>query len=511
MGVFSVATVALLLFIPTLSWADRSLSEKEILARCYAQLTGQRLSVGDPLWTRLKSQAAGQVCASLIDEVQLGANGLLTQSANPLHRRILKQFQDIHRSWFPAQWPIDGNSSELYFGTLDIYDASEPALFVTLSLFSQQFSPYQNVLRGSNSLYAVRDPATINGSALGSSGFPRPSKILIGDDLPADQMLPVGVLSTSAVTTQDGGNGYASIPTPLIQMGAMTGIQVWSNETPVPTLWTGSSSPSAQVNAPGILSPQALHKSYGGGALGSAPFLLLNFGHSYDYVSNGTTKLPRRVIMTAMNSFLCLPGPFAREGDVSSYLVSESDPQAAPFRKSVSCLRCHVTLDSAALTLRHLQLGTTTNISPVSGIRSPAMVVSAASDAGAMDWPVHPTPSFNRTSPTGRVIFRSVTGGLVSQQVGNLEGLGQALSTTDDYYACAASRYFKYFTGIDVHLFDPQDPANQSSMTGMNDKDREYRQYVLGLGKELQTTQSLKTLVKHILQSGYYRRAAYGR
>lgn len=512
MGIFPSFFAALLLALPTFSWADRILSEREIVARCYAQLTGQRLPVSDSLWQQLNSKSATQICLSLINDVQLGPDGTLTQSSNPVHRRILKQFHDLHRDWFPAHWAFNNSLPDNYFGTVDVYDAAEPSLFVTLSLFSQSAFPYQNVLRGYNSLIAVRDTSTLTADAYGTSGFPRASRSIFGETDPS-QMLPFNLLNTNAVTGQDSSGNYFSLPARLVQLGALIGVQVSNSDTPTPLVWTNNFTPSAQLNPPGIMSPQSFHQSYGGGALGSAPFLLLNFGHSYDYVANGSNKLPRRAIMAAMNTFMCLAGPFTRDSDVTPFLVSDADTAAAPFRRSSSCLRCHASLDNAALTLRNLQLGGSANIVALGGVRSPAMVVSAGADAGVSPnfWPSDPVPGFNRTAPQGRLYFRSITGNLIDQSVGNLDGLGTAMSSTDDFYACAASRYFKYFTGVNVQLFDPLDPANQSIMANMSVKDEEYRQYVLGLGKELKATQSLKGLIKRILQSSYYRLAAYGR
>lgn len=506
-----IAFIFLLFLHPSKAGADRALSEREILARCYAKLTGQRLSPTDPLWAQLATFKSGaSVCTKLLNEVQLGADGQLTQASNPTHRRILKQLNDLHRDWFPQRWSYNNNLPDVYYGTVDLFDASEPAMFITQSLLSQQFIHYQNVLRGRKSLVAVRDGSAVNPQGRGSTGILRPSRAYVGD-LDSSQQVPAGVFNSPQITVQSPANAFTSVPSSLVQVGDLVGIRSLDADTSLPFVWTYSQTVRAVANTNGIVNPQNLHQNYGGGALGSQPFLLLNFGQDFSYSSNGTSKLPRRVMMAAFNSFLCLNGPFSRPSDVSSFLVPSSVASAAAFRKTASCLRCHATIDNAALTLRNLQLGSTANGIPAGVARIPAFVASAAASTPASQWPAEPSSSFNQTLPQGRVFFRSVNGSLVNQDVQNLDELGAVLSSTDDYYTCAASRYFKYFTGISVPLFDPMDPSNQGLIESQTGIDREFRDYVFGLGKELKATGSLKGLMNKIITSPYYKLSNYGR
>ncbi len=67
-------------------------------------------------------------------------------------------------------------------------------------------------------------------------------------------------------------------------------------------------------------------------------------------------------------------------------------------------------------------------------------------------WPSAEVPDFHLQVPTGKLYFRSLTGALVDKPVSNIASLGDAMSKTDDYYLCAAKRYFQFMTGIEIAL-----------------------------------------------------------
>lgn len=497
------------------SFAERVLSQKELLNRCYTQLTGQRLSGQSPYWAQLGQKSAADICNALIDEVALGADGLLTQSNNRIHRLILRQFHDLHRGWFSARWAQNNDLTEVAYSTVDIYDAAEPSMFITQSLFSQTPVHYNQVLRGYKSLRAIRDSSVITeAEARGTSGVLRPSRTFAGE-VPLDQSAPPGIFNLDAISVQPTESrvptDLVAVPMPIIQVGDLIGYQ----NSPAATfdiLWSRVLTPQVNKNNDALIIPQAVHQSYGGGALGSIPFIMLNFGYDYAYTANGAHKIPRRVMLTAFQTFLCLNGPFVRQSDVSQFLADDSNAAAPPFRHGRACLRCHTAMDQAALTLRNLQITVT---APDNGIavRSPATVSAAKVTLGNSStfWPIQPQANFEKTSPQGRLYIRSMTGALVDKQVENLDGLGTAMSNMDDYYTCAAARYFKYFTGIQINLFDPYDSSNESLMASLSEKDREYRDYVIAMGRELKSTGSLKHVVKRIIKSGYYQRTGFGR
>jgi hypothetical protein len=135
-------------------------------------------------------------------------------------------------------------------------------------------------------------------------------------------------------------------------------------------------------------------------------------------------------------------------------------------------------------------------------------VTGPASESGQEFWPAADVKTFRNQPPVGKLMFRSVNGALVQNDVSDIAGLGKAMSETDDYYACAAARYVEHFTGVTVPQVDPLDLEKGPPL---NAKDREWRALVQSLGAELKSTGSLKTLVKHLFESDAYQQPDFGR
>ncbi len=502
--IFLTAQLSLSGVVPA-SFAATALSEKAILARCYSQMTGERLPVFSPIWARLTTKLAVEVCFELLAGTQMNAQGLVNASDH-VQLRIIKQFNDFHRGWFTKkmQSPFDFGDSQ--GGTVDIHEATEGALFLTRALLGEGRS-YRDVLRGFDRLAAVRDPASASASG-SSSGFKRVSRAFLGSydgDSFFNWNSPALVVSRVPYGEAP---PYEIVNVPLVGVGTIYGIQSRGEVISIPRLMTRQNQGTSILNESGLIVPQDLRISYGGGALGSQPFLLLNFGHGFDYLSDGALKLPRAWVTEALKTFLCSEGPYLTEADSNTYL--RSGENVPPFRAQTSCLRCHATLDQAALTARNLTPSTTATFTTTSA-RVSALIASYAvtreAQPGQEFWPSKPVDSSRFQAPVGKLYFRTLNGQLIDQNVSGIDGLGVALSSTPDYYACAARRYFEYFTGVRVHLSDSGARAQTDPLFA---KEKAMREFVLALGEDLQTTGSLKVMIKKILESNYYRRSDFG-
>jgi hypothetical protein len=487
------------------------LSEKDVLQRCYTQVTGMRLGASSALWNQLNQERATSICLKMIEGIQLDANGILTTQDNRLSRAILKQFIDFHRTWFDQQWAHLGSFPDEHWGGVDVYDPQEPALFLTRNLFVRDH--YSKLLSGSRTAIAVRDGSTLIPSlAPEAGGFLRLSRIAThsheGPTLNSNSI----TYTTESLYDE---TTALHLETPLVQMGEPVGINLtnYQNGPLLPVVWTDIYSKNASFQSDGISLPQAFLSNRGGGALGSVPYLILNFGHGFDYLSDGAAKLPRRYILSVFKNFLCRQGPFVRTSDVAPW---KSNLAAAPaFRKSDACLRCHTTLDQSALALRNFRLAGTANtkLNSFLDYRTPPILATYNVDPAFQPlefWPAVGDPNFHRTKPDGRLYFRSITGELINVPVDSLETLGQRLSETPDYFACAAKRYFEFFTHNKIELFDPYDPSNDTLNESISPLDREMKSFVLALGQELQSTGSLNNLIKRIIESDYYRQGNFG-
>ena len=489
----------------------RALNDRELLARCYSHLTGLRLPAKDPLYTQLESKKPIQVCVDLLNSVRLKADGRL-ENDTPVSRAVLKQLNDFHRGWFEKRMLGATELSDALQATIDVTDFSQPAYYISRALFTDGMH-YNSALRGSDNVMAIRDSSTATASG-SPTGFKRPSRTYSYGFDGAGQRGPERINESVIAWSATPGNPDALefAPLKLVQVGELVGFDLDPGMANVGGLWTKAVGGGGTINDTGLATPINPRAHFGGGALGSQSMLLLNFGHSFDYDTNGTTKLPRRWMSAALKSFLCREGPYLRNADVEP--TKRLDPAAPPFRQSNSCLRCHATMDQAALTTRNLVIGeTSTFINTFNRIS--ALIgrfnVSAGKEPGQEFWPWKPVANFKYQAPEGKLYMRSATGALIDRNVSNLNELGIAMSDTDDYYACAAKRYVERFTGVNVSLFDPADADNEAVYAAQSEKERDMRARVLALGNELRMTGSLKKLIQRIMESDEYRQSDFGK
>lgn len=453
-------------------------------------------------------------CLELLEKGMLsGAGALRTDSKEG--RAILRTFQQFHRTWFTANTleQIQDYSEEVARGTVDHYDPNEPSMFVTRALFGESV-PYKQVLLSNSGLTASRQE---NSKIVAKHGFTTTNPW---------RRFGAAISQFSEVVTRNIGDGWIGRIEdrttqdieflPLIQMGDLVGISPTTHSVILRNLELrpvgGDTSSWAGHKQPELNYEYDFFKHRGGGLLGTSSFYLMNNGHPLGQKANGTTKLPRRWIQSAMESLLCTTFPSLRETDIRQFVKGNS---SAPFRNAASCVQCHATLDQAATTARNIVVGSTDYTSLVkrdaAGVdqdylnKHPLVVTDfKVKKPPVSEWLSEPDETFHLQSPTGELFFRSYTGALVSKRVANISELGRAMEETDDFYACAAKRYFKYFTGIDVSLFDKTNPANSSLIRNLSPIDHEYRAFIETLGADLKQNQSLFELIKKIISSPYY-------
>lgn len=480
---------------PVSGEAQTALSNGALYQRCYSQLTGQSALAG-PHWQQARSGSMNAVdaCITYLNETSLNT-GLLSPDT-PTARAVFNQLYQLHRSWFKKANMLDADlNRDFHYGTLDVYDANEPALHVTRALFGGNH--VREVVGRPISLEGLRTPIV---------------------DIPAGQRRISRIVDSRP--SVDGNIFRRSVPpdlfvmvdfaAPLVQIGRLTGIRDWSLTTPLPSIVVNPG-----VNGMGQAGPADppagfdLHKNYGGGVLGSMPYIMLNLGHPYQYVANGVEKLPRRWSQSVFRDFMCREIPLLREEDVTSYLTQNSTAQ---FRKSTSCLRCHAGIDQMALTARNLKVvALADRVLSVAGEKIFATVASHAVNQGASQpiWPSMPVAGFQNQTPQGELYFRSYSGQLIQTQVNGIQELGNAIADTNDYYVCFAKRYFEYFTGINVQLMDPA--LRSPSSATADPRIEEYRNYVVDLGLQLRANGNLKEMITRILRSTYYKDVNFGK
>jgi hypothetical protein len=113
---------------------------------------------------------------------------------------------------------------------------------------------------------------------------------------------------------------------------------------------------------------------------------------------------------------------------------------------------------------------------------------------------------FHLRPAKGELYFRNYKDELISEKVDSLQGLGEALARTDDFYICMAKKYFEFFTGVsvDVQLKNKSEKFDQDKYL------QGHKDFVVQLGLDLKKEQSLKNILRKIIDSPFYKDSSYG-
>ena len=491
----------------------RKLTPIEIYKRCSIHLAGLALSLKNSTEMQIKSGQLDPVteCEKLLDLGRLNDSGYLAVD-NKKSRAVIKTLFKFHRTWFEANAieQIQGYSEEVLRGSGDYHDPNEPALTLTRALLGPA-TKYSEVVTAPYAIKALRQDDKL---VLAKYGFFAKNSM---------RRMNQGITENTPMSFRNLGGDYISkvsarpatdflIPT-LVQMGELIGIAPRTDVAMSQNIYLVPFDANGSVGAgdkiPGMIFKYDMFKSYGGGLLGTPSYLLMNFGHPNGVKANGSTKLPRRWIKNSMESLLCSSFPSLRESDIRSLVIGTA---SAPFRNGTSCVQCHATMDQAATTARNLIVSSTEYVPLVNddnndaGYKYPVIIPSfAATQSSFFIWSGEPVENFHLQTPSGELFYRSTSGQLINRRVANIAELGIAFSEQDDLFNCAAKRYFKYFTGVDVALYDKTNPANSELNRNLTERDKKFRMFVEKLGKELKIHQSLSQLIKSIMSSDYYK------
>lgn len=511
----------------------QELSQQSLFNRCYVHLTGQAVPLGHALMAEVKSgkKTALAACSQILRKAQLSATGQLTNTADAEAKAVLNNFYSFHRTWFPSNFldTISGYSSGEHNGTVDIYDATEPALSLTYSMFGAG-QKYSDTLTRSTGVRAIR---VENAAVKTRQGWvaSHPGRFLSNNVNMQNSPFTFRDPTPKVTAISRNINKHISVLAnnmPVLTVGDLVGVRPTTESFIVPNISlkpSGDRNTDKGVMATGLNYTYDFFKTQGGGVLGSPIYMLQYYGHGFNMKFNGSNKVARRWSQQNMQSFLCASLPALRESDIASFIDTKS---VYAFRNSGSCVMCHATLDPMAYTARNVTMGAFDIIRPNQNgdvtmdangvaIQPPAFFVRNAlaittyqpSKASITGWPSADVADFHLQQPSGRLYFRSATGALVDRSVANIAGLGKAMSETEDYYLCAAKRYFEFMTGIQVPLYDRTDPRNAELNQALSKEAITDRLFVEDLAKGLRSSQSVIQMVEDIMKSPYYSRENY--
>lgn len=508
---------ALVLLFSSISFAQ-NLTERALFARCYSHLTGKPVPLNSSSMADVKAGLKKGIvaCNELLDKAVLDpTSGYLTNKNDSEARAILSNLTSFHRSWFTANTveQIQDNNNETSNGTGDIYDSTEPALFISRAVLSST-GRYSDIVTSPTGVHGLREDQPMGAKIGVNWAVNFPGRRIYGNngELNVNKfafMPTVGNFTTNITTTA---SSFAIFP--KIEVGDLVGVRLKNtSDTAVANNVTlAAFTDQRGNNVPGLNYMFDINTGLGGGILGTPVYIMMNFGHGKGTIMNGALKVPRRWSQTNMQTFMCATLPALRESDVMQYVVGNS---STPFRNASSCVMCHANLDPMGYTLRNVvttnsDFARLTDISPETTKTSTLMATFSVNQGSVTGWPSETVPNFHRQTPSGRVYFRSfATGALVDQNVANVAGVGAAFAATDDFYQCAAKRYFEYFTGITVSLYDRTDPRNATLNKQLSEESVKDRKFVEDLGAGLKADQSVRNMIKKIMNSDYYRAANY--
>jgi hypothetical protein len=468
-------SLLILLLFPVTALASSELDQVGIYHRCYAHLVKDRPPANDPRLTLIRagSLSGTDACLQVLESAELiAASGTtISNTSDTVARKVIQNLHNFHHSWFGSrrfQGLADtcGDKS-----TGDILDATQPAAYITRALLKPG-TEYKSIVTSAQSFQPLRENGTPNVGA---------------------QSLAAKVNYAYRQTPFPGG-AQSSVNFPYIHRGAVIGVQ------PAPAMTL----PNAAYDVAQNLD---LKQTFGGGILGDPSYLLQTVKEDpFTFEATGSLKMPRKWAKSFFADLMCRELPLVRLGDGAPWV---NQAAAAPFRKSNACIQCHVTMDRMAGAARHLHYGRTFDGACTDGTFPNAFIFWPVPQTQPAQgaWSLASDTNFGRRPPEGVLYFRSFDGKLIHKEVTGLTALGAAISDTDDLYACAAKRYYEFFTGISVDLNDPG--ANGTNLT-LNEAQKKHRDRVIAYGKSLKTHQSLKTLVREILSSDTYRSSTFG-
>ncbi len=472
------------LFSFALQVQAQNLTEVALFARCYSHITQKSLPLNHALKAQVKAGTltAVDACMRVLDGAKLNASGgaegnLVSDTAEA--RDVLLTMNDFHRSWFPNDNIMRAIPYlEDFNGQPYVHDETEPGLHVTRVLLTDGLK-FSEIVTGNSAMEALRS----NGPSL------------YNQNAPADKRLKQNSSSVAGSST------IIDFNAPLVQTGQLLGVRRMTLNSAKQNLTTnsvsGSQVGSRYYNSPG---PIRVNESRGAGIIGTPSYLLLNLGRANENASDGGLVMNRRWSQSVMKDILCRDLPAIRVSDAAPYVQNTSTPLTPSFRKAGTCMSCHATMDPLAGVVRNLSYAQNYYILYMGTVHIRVWPTTQGPETG----PVDLDENFFQRPTRGNLLFRSYDGTLVNTPVNSFTELGTALAGSNDLYVCAASRYFRHFTGIRVNLQDQGDPANVPISAG----EKVYRDLVIKLGQDLKSSQSLRSLIRAIISSDLYKKAA---
>lgn len=522
----------------TISYAQSSpnLSELDVFDRCYAKMVREPTNRQDSLSIAVRNnqKTGAQACLELFDRAKLnslsGNRYQLSTSATSSGSLILKTFHTLHRSWF--QNKLTTNS---YSNLTDhvVRDLEEPALYYTLGALSAEQN-YKMALTTNFGLRGIRirdlsptltrfqaqpffkysdggfayGPDATNGNFYTDFviGYRDTNNTFQALHVPDSKLVPlgrlIGIEPASDIRVPALGDLDKSIT--YIKNQVVNNQIIKTRISPVTCIPAGSTIADREClemkNAlTSIKNNQPVNPHFGGGVLGSFGFINANKNLVVEQIPWSEDIIYRRIGARIYEDLLCQQLPALDATDVYPLPTTQPadiTPSPFSFRRQNACMTCHTSLDPTAELYRNIFTFTSANRS--TAVQNVGlgldMTLRLPAQTAALNYALKP--------PVGRLTYRTrlrSSNLKINLAVTDLNDLGVKISSQYEFYLCAAKRYYQYFTGVDVILNAPEN----------NELKLKHQNLVKALATELQSTQSLKAMLKKLFESDIFKTRNY--
>ena len=467
--------VLVLILAPTLAVAAVS-DELKRFNKCYALFVGERVKTTDSLWKEVESKkkTGTDACMEIFDKATLNAGKISQKNgvSDEIGTKVLNNFLRFQQSQLvvPNYKVILGNGFDRY--NVDVIDSNEAAYHFIYSLFTPKQKYSESVTRDF-SLRAIRTVSSANRT-----------RSILNANLPDFQQGTYKTIIGADGERMTVPDDLTKFNPTFVDTGLLTGI---IKDTIKNTL----------TNISGIKSygfvDHNINQHIGGGAIGTQSYLLGNLGKTG--FSNGGTGLFRRWGKNVMDDFLCRDLPALRTTDVVNEVFINSK---IAFRTGISCMGCHSSMDPLSAVLSNEAVARTNNGNIADKFayfsERPPTLAHAEMPTLAND------SNFSKRPASGRLFYRSYDGKLIKEEMVGAQELGSIIAETNDFYVCAAKRYYKFLTGIEVDLSDIGNINTPAFGKGTNYQ----RNKVIKMGLELKNHQSGRSLIKNIIEQNAF-------
>lgn len=448
----------IILIFPLLVQASE-LSPIGIFYRCYGKITQAYPTRENPLVKMIKQGQIDPVdaCMQVLEKANFTQNNYTTvENVNDKESiKVLQTISQMHHSFFDRKFLT--TAPVTFRWSKNLMDPLSPSLFLTKTLLTPE-AKFSDILKGKAQYFSKRSMGEATYAPFSGSYF-----------------------------TKEWFNQYGWTPR-FIEIGDLLGVTPFSSR---------KISYNSGENWVGTISQD---EHWGGGIIGSYDYMAMNLNENYDLKSNLSNSMPRKWVQSVIKDFTCRDLPVLRHDDVKIYLKDNSN---LAFRNESACLRCHATMDQAAGVIRNVRpmYTRTANVTD----REISHIAKWPTDQVAeTSWQDTLDPNYYRRPLNGKFYYRTFDGKLIDKKMVGVDGLGAILKDLDDTYVCMAKKYYHYFTGISVNINDLADPQSHEILS----KDALiHRNKVIQLGKDFKQHQSLKKLIKNIVETPAFRQA----